>query len=361
MHKEPVDFRISPNETNIIKGVAICAMLFHHLFYATNAYGDFTQQLAIICKVCVSMFLFVSGYGMAVQYSKIHSNGIRNQIFDTSKFLFKRLSKFYLNYWAIFIILVPLGVFVLGRPLTVAYGIDNSIWSSLTKDILGIQGSDSYIVTWWFNALIISLYILFSFLYWIMKRSILAIGFLILLFLWPREYIVENFFYIFYLWNSNLVIYTLVFTLGIFTALHIELINKILNKIPVFLTFILGISISFILCLVRQIWAIEYTDAITTDAFITIFFALSVTAFCRKTNFQITPLAILGKHSMNIYLIHTFILMFFYPIHLLETGFVPIIFIILLGESFAISMLLEYVKRKLHFYPLQDKILHFLR
>ena len=361
MHKEPVDFRISPNETNIIKGFAICAMLFHHLFYATNAYGDFTQQLAIICKVCVSMFLFVSGYGMAVQYSKIDSHRIWNRIIKTLKFLLKRFSKFYLNYWAIFIILVPLGVFVLGRSLSVAYGTENSIWSSLAKDILGIQGTESYIVTWWFNALIISLYILFPFLYWTMKRSILAIGFLILLFLWPREYIVENFFYIFYLWNSNLVIYTLIFTLGIFTALHTELINKILNKIPVILTFILGVSISFILCFVRQTWAIEYMDAIATDAFITIFIVLSVTAFCRKTKLRITPLAILGKHSMNIYLIHTFILMFFFPVYLLGTGFVPIIFIILLGESFAISMLLEYVKRKLHFYLLQDKILHFLR
>lgn len=361
MHKKYTDFRISTDETNIIKGIAICAMLFHHLFYTTNVYGDFTQQLAIICKVCVSMFLFVSGYGMAIQYSKLHSNGIRNQIFCTSKFLLKRLSKFYLNYWAIFIILVPLGVLVLGRPLSVAYGTENSIWSSLAKDFLGIQGLDSYIITWWFNALIISLYILFPFLYLLMKRSFLAIGFLILLFLWPREYIVENFFYIFYLWNSNLVIYTLVFTLGIFTALHIEQINKILNKIPVILIFILGISISLILCLVRQIWAFEYTDAITTDAFITIFITLSITAFCRKTKLQITPLAILGRHSMNIYLIHTFILMFFFPVYLLETGFVPTIFIILLGESFAISFLLEYAKRSLKFYSLQNQIRYFLR
>ena len=361
MHKESIDFQLSTNDTNIIKGIAICAMLFHHLFYTTNAYGDFTQQLAIICKVCVSMFLFVSGYGLTIQYSKLNSNSIRDKTSRTSKFLLRRFSKFYLNYWAIFIILVPLGVFALGRSLPVAYGTENSIWSSLVKDILGIQGFDSYIITWWFNALIISLYILFPFLYWIMKRNILAIGFLILLFLWPRDYIVENFFYIFYLWNPNLVIYTLVFSLGIFIALHIELLNVILNKIPVIATFILGISISISLCFIRQIWIKEYINAIATDAFITIFITLSVTSICRLAKIQMKPLISLGKHSMNIYLTHTFILMFFFPNVIFETKIPLIIFIALLGESFAISFLLEYVKKKLRFYSLQDLIRHFLR
>ncbi len=358
MQAQPINFRISPYETNIIKGIAICAMLFHHLFYETNVYGSFTQQLAIVCKVCVSMFLFVSGYGMAVQYSKIHLKGIKEKIVNTLKFLLKRLSKFYLNYWIIFIILVPLGVFVLGRPLSVAYGTENSIWSSLAKDILGIQGTDSYIVTWWFNALIISLYLLFPFLYWFMKRKSIAIGLLVLLVLWPREYIVDNFFYIFYLWNSNLAIYTLIFALGIFIAQHIETVNVILNKIKLPILLALSTAISISLCFIRQRYAEEYADAITLDAFITIFVALSVITLCRMTRFQISPLAILGKHSMNIYLIHTFILMFFFPKFIFECKFSPIIFIALLGESFAISMIIEFTKRKTKFYMLQNRIIN---
>ena len=356
MHKEPVDFQISPNETNIIKGIAICAMLFHHLFYETNVYGSFTQQFAIVCKVCVSMFLFVSGYGMAVQYSKIDGHRIWDRIIKTFKFLLKRFSKFYLNYWVIFIILVPLGVFVPGRSLSIAYGTDYSIWYSLAKDFLGFQGVDSYIVTWWFNALIISLYLLFPFLYWLMRRKSIAIGFLLLLVLWPREYIVENFFYVFYLWNSNLAIYTLIFALGIFTARHIEVINIILNKIkpPILLT--LSTAISITLCFIRQLYARTYADAITLDAFITIFVALSVIVFCRTTRFQINPLAVLGKHSLNIYLIHTFILMFFFPKLIFECKFSPVIFIALLGESFAISMAIEFAKKKAHFYSLIDRI-----
>lgn len=357
MHKETIDFRLSLNETNIIKGIAICAMLFHHLFYETSAYGSFTQQFAIVCKVCVSMFLFVSGYGMAIQYSKIHHNGFKEKFILTLKFLLKRLSKFYLNYWIIFVFIVPLGVCVLGRPLSTAYWTNEPIWCSLAKDILGIQVSDPYIITWWFNALIISLYLLFPFLFWLMGRKPIAIGLLALLFLWPREYIVDNFFYILYLWNSNLTIYTLIFALGIFIAQNIEAINNFLNKIKLPIVLVLSISISISLCFIRQLYAEKYVDAISLDAFITIFIALSVIAFCRMIKLQKSPLAVLGKHSMNIYLIHTFILMFFFPKIIFECKFSPAIFIALLGESFAISVAIEFAKKKAKFYELQNRVL----
>lgn len=357
MQAQPTDFRISPNETNITKGIAICAMLIHHLFNETNIYGYYIQQIGIVCKVCVSMFLFVSGYGMTIQYSKLDCHRVRNRITSTLKFLLRRLIKFYLNYWAIFIIIVPLGVFAFGRTLSIAYGTDSSIWSSLVKDILGTQGADSYIVTWWFNALILSLYLLFPLLYRLMKRKPIAAGFTILLFLWPREYIVDNFFYIFYLWNSNLALYTLVFVLGIFAAQHIKSINIFLNKIKIQLVFTFSLLVGISLCFSRQLFAEEYADQITLDAFITTFVVLSIVAFCRMTRLKLSPLAVLGKHSMNIYLIHTFILMFFFPKFIFECKFSPIIFIALLGESFAISMTIEFIKGKTKFYKLQDRIL----
>ena len=356
MQAQPIDFRISPNETNIIKGIAICAMLIHHLFYETNAYGYCIQQIGIICKVCVSIFLFVSGYGLTIQYSKKSHKSLRNRISNTLKFLLKRFSKFYLNYWAIFIILVPLGVFVFGKPLSASYGTVPPPWQSLIKDILGIQGMNSYIMTWWFNALIVSLYLLFPFLLWLMKRDIISVGFIILLILWPREHFVGNFFYIFELWNPNLAVYTLVFALGIFSAIHIEHINNILNKISIVTTFIFSLLLAIAFCFIRQIWAIEFIDAIAVDALITFFTVVLIISFRRLTNFQMKLFVFLGRHSMNIYLIHTFILMFFFPRIIFETKNPIIIFATLLTESIIFSTLLELAKRKLNFYKLQDWI-----
>lgn len=353
MNRDPIDFRISLDETHIIKGIAICAMLIHHLFYNSAAYGFFTQQFGIVCKVCVSMFLFVSGYGLTIQYSKSHNRiNAQSRFIFTIKFLLKRFYKFYLNYWIIFAIVVPIGVFVLKRPLSAAYGTETGIWLNLSKDILGVQGFDSYIITWWFNALIISLYLLFPTLYWFMNKRIIAIGMITLLLLWPRDYIVGNFFYIFELWNSNLMVYSLVFTLGIATARHANFLNKILNKIRVWQVFILSTSIAIALCFIRQLLAENFAEATTIDAFITIFSVLSITSLRRQTRLQMKVPIILGKHSMNIYLIHTFILMYFFPNFIIDLKISLLTFIALLTESLSLSALLEFIKKKIGFYKL---------
>lgn len=41
MESAKIDYRITLNETNIIKGIAICAMLWHHLFLEHKEYGEF--------------------------------------------------------------------------------------------------------------------------------------------------------------------------------------------------------------------------------------------------------------------------------------------------------------------------------
>ena len=175
---------------------------------------------------------------------------------------------------------------------------------------------------------------------------------LTILLLWPREYIIGNFFYIFELWNSNLVIYTFIFAIGILAARHANFLNTVLNKIRIQAILILSICISISLCFTRQIWAECYADAITIDAFLTVFLVLSIISFCRLTKLQIKPLALLGTHSMNLYLFHTFLLMHFFPKFIYGTNFPLLIFSALLGESLIISMLLEFAKKKLGFYKL---------
>lgn len=72
-------------ETNFCKGIAIIMMLFHHLFndfeeYAGHPvdYRPFTGErlmfLALLCKVCVAIFVFLSGYGIAAVYERKYGN-----------------------------------------------------------------------------------------------------------------------------------------------------------------------------------------------------------------------------------------------------------------------------------------------
>lgn len=163
MEKTVKDCHISLADTSTVKGLAIIAMLLHHLFYTHSEYGVFVQQMGLVGKVCVAMFLFLSGYGLTIRFDKV--------LIDSKltgwvlRYMFKRYVKFYFGYWPIFLIGVPLGVFVFGRGLEVPYGMDGYIPLRLFKDFLGLNDLQSYNITWWFNKLIITLYFFFPLIY----------------------------------------------------------------------------------------------------------------------------------------------------------------------------------------------------
>ncbi len=59
-------------ESNSLKGIALILLLIHHLFYIQNGKFDdvyiaghgVVNTLGLLCKVCVAMFVFLSGYGL---------------------------------------------------------------------------------------------------------------------------------------------------------------------------------------------------------------------------------------------------------------------------------------------------------
>lgn len=84
MESAKIDYRITLNETNIIKGIAICAMLWHHLFLEHKEYGEFVFKQALTGKVCVALFVFLSGYGMAIQFKDVDFNGKYSNVVNTT-------------------------------------------------------------------------------------------------------------------------------------------------------------------------------------------------------------------------------------------------------------------------------------
>lgn len=68
-------------ESEFCKGIGIAMMIFHHLFYKAENYQDFVISFApfseerinfyaLLCKVCVAIFVFISGYGITASYYK---------------------------------------------------------------------------------------------------------------------------------------------------------------------------------------------------------------------------------------------------------------------------------------------------
>jgi peptidoglycan/LPS O-acetylase OafA/YrhL len=336
-----IDFRLSLNDSLLLKGIAICLMLWHHLFYQNPEYGALVFQTAQFAKVCVSLFLFVSAYGLTVQYGKIYDKPVA----ETFKFQVKRFVKFYANYWSVFLIFVPVGVLFFSRSFSIPYGngITNQI-KMLITDFSGLNLYQSYNITWWFNQLIICMYILFPALYFIAKKQ-------------PVFLLTVSVF----LWIFNLPVlpaiihnYLFIFSLGIVYSLNIGQINSFLNRINRFALFGLLLTGVLILFYVRNHATVPLFSGTRVDAFLTLNIVCLGLLIIRTIQYNtiqyntiqhIKPLIFLGKHSMNIYMVHTFIYYYFFMDFMYSFKYPVLIFVVLLLCSLAVSIIVEYLKK----------------
>ena len=118
---------------------------------------------------------------MTIQFEKKIPNLRLSSYVEVFFFQIKRLLILYINYWFVFVIFVPLGVFFFNRSLQISYGENVNIFKRLIFDMLGMQGFNSYNITWWFYQLIIVLYLFLQFLYFYIKK--INIAFFIITFL----------------------------------------------------------------------------------------------------------------------------------------------------------------------------------
>lgn len=191
---------LTQEQTSAIKGLAILCMLWHHLFLDTLDYGSFVNGLAVLGKVCVCLFLFVSGYGLTKQFDKIEKHSIRNTIL----FVIRRYAKFFMSYWFCFIVVIMIGN-LCGYTITEAYPQGRNHFKCFLFDLFGCLGYESYLSTWWFNKLIIQLYLIFPFLFLLLRKKVatllgLAIFFVVEQFsLLPFFFVIEGGLVAFYL------------------------------------------------------------------------------------------------------------------------------------------------------------------
>lgn len=131
------------NATLLIKGIAVSMMVYHHLFihrtdgrefvFLFNLFDDNVRyETALFGKLCVAIFFCLSGFGIGRNRLKTFS--IRLEFLK----VFKRLRKLFLNYWKIFLIFVPCGLF-LGK-----------IHFNFKEFLLNFIGwAHSYNIEWW--------------------------------------------------------------------------------------------------------------------------------------------------------------------------------------------------------------------
>lgn len=148
------------DDTKAVKGIAILLMLFHHFaafpdrtpvgfegfasLWPAFVSGGYLQAFAISAKICVSLYFFLGGYGLYIRW-KSSKFSVTGSILDLYK-----------AYWRVFLVFIPICLLFFARSgddisvLCTKYAIDNK-FSLLTIVLSGFIGWSSYFnEEWWF-------------------------------------------------------------------------------------------------------------------------------------------------------------------------------------------------------------------
>lgn len=361
---------MSKKDTAVLKGLAAIIMVFHHCFrtesvfqnYTIN-FAPFTQDFIVaICaafKLCVPIYVFISGYGLTLNLKKLHEDYVLSSR-ELTRWYVGRYIRLMAGYWFIYLSWIVIGQAALQRFTTTFFASGRVLGLLQTAiDFVGVSkliGTPVLCGAWWYMSCAIVLVFLIPFLTRLSFRygslAILA-GIVIM----PRLFVINQ------TENSS---YPFVFMamLGVACAQH-NVFNAVLNfrlcknrvidTIAQVLIGLILIAVPYRLYLsipLSTLWELKYG-----------LFPLAVIFFVVKF---ISPLPGLsqvlqffGKHSMNIFLIHLlmrdlFIDEIFGLEHFMLVGGT------LLLLSLAASIVIEWLKKLLHYQKGIDALTQFM-
>ena len=318
--------------TNASKGMALMLILWHHLFYEKPESGWLVFQTALLAKVCVGIYVILSGYGLA--------ESIKHKKLDITSFFKRRLVKLYMNYWLIALIFIPIGTLFMGRTLESVFG--EYAYFKLLIQMLGLHMYTSvsygYNATWWFMSLIIVLYAIFPFVFLLTKKfKFWFLAFCAVLLFVPIPLVNDWIF---------------PFAVGVYLSQNDGFVRMFawLQKQGT-LRFAVLLALTIFVAWYRQNGYLF--DSIRADTVFGILLILWTTELILVSSRAKKALEFIGVHSFNIFLFHTFIYYYYFPNFIYSFQNPLLIFAVLLGTCLVISVGIEAFKKKINF----DKIL----
>lgn len=357
---------LTKNDSLAIKGLAILLLLYHHLYQNIERFENFDisfaplgQELAmsisIMCKICVSIFAFITGYGLLKSISRVNFN--RKEIFKWNiTRLVKTLSGFWFIYTIAFIVTMAIDklpvktYFAKGETAGIMY---------IINDFLGLAGlfdTPTLCATWWYMSAAI-VFILIIPLVYIVSKRVGYLPVLLVLSALPRLMNVG------YPGGTN--IYTFVFPV-IFGMIFADynLFEKIEKHSPKnkYAAYILHFVLFEALTVgsyyihasaYNRIAAWELNYGLIPVFFICFFrFCIVRIPILKQT------LKFIGVHSMTIFLTHTFIRHTYLNefVYTSSKNFLGI-FAVLFAMSLVLALILDYFKKLCRYDKLINKML----
>ena len=322
-------------DAKVVKGIAIFFMLAHHVWafptrtpieypiiapiipIAFNG-REFFLAIGTFGKLCVSLYLFLGGYAYYKQFSE-----------GQKYFLEKRIKSLYLKFWRIFFIFIPIAFCFFSEQIPYAQEELHNRYEQfkLNTFILNLLGfSCSYNAEWWFLPTYV-MALLFGTVYicWLNRKKdknpyveFLEIVFLIIFFceVTPALVSIDCFsslkddflFRKFVIWDY----YIGVFFMGILIARHnwaVEVMNYIRKKYHVVGQVFISFADMVFIFYLRSFHFAGYFDILYAPLF-SIFALLILKLLKPLYHF----FAFFGKHSANMWFIHSFYCYYFYKV-----------------------------------------------
>ena len=356
--------KFTKEHTMQMKGIAIIILLFHHCFlnaqrwatvpyeklattkgwgYYPISFAPFSshtiQYLASFSKICVAMFVFMTGYGMWVSYES------QKKKTTMSNYIKKRMVTLMTGFLIIFavteILAIPTGRFI------EVYGHDFCSVVYMIIDALGLAkllGTPLFCLTWWYMSLAIVLIMIFPFVHSIMEKYqwVVVVASIIV----PRACGFGQ--------STDLFRYLLAYTLGMYFAQH-DLLARIkerfmeqnmARKLLSLIVSLIGLAV-IIKCRQNAWIGWKYLDF--WDGFAAMYVIVISYIYILNGKWIVKGLGFLGKHSMNIFLIHSFYRDVFFHEFTYSFYYAWLDYIVLMAISLVTSIVLEWFKKLIRY------------
>ncbi len=360
--------KLSGTDSLRLKGVAVILMLMHHLFANTSVCQEYgviylwvpekiITQIAWFGKECVAIFAFISAYGLTLNY-------INSKNTTTNQWCINRLLKLYKGYWFIYIFSGLVAIVAKYNP----YYCDKTLVSYVYGiiDFFGINNvfrTPSLNGAWWYMEVAIEVILLIP-LATVLFAKMGCVPTLLITLLVSKilgvnlEFLPSN-------GNNSFVAFFLIIMLGISCA-KFNLINKIIQLFSS-----KSIFYRFLLCIINTaLLFVMFKLYITLPANIFYDINYGLTSFILIIWLKLyiinipllkQALLVIGENSMNIFLIHIFIRSIYAANLTFSFKYWELILLFLLVSSLLISILLDFLKKLLHYNEVIDKLFNILK
>lgn len=348
----------SKRDSMCMKGIAILLMMFHHCYRSKDRFEnyvvdfrpfdlEFVVDISDYFKICVSIFVFITGYGLYLS--------ARNRCRDaksTERWIGERLVKTLSGFWFVYMLVFVITQIYAGYPVKIYFGkggIRGILYALI--DFLGLANffsTPSMVSTWWYMSAAVA-YIIFLplFVKWTQKLGYITL-FTVLAFV-PRQLRESGY-------PGGIAILTFLspLLLGMFFAQYdvfaklnaLRLAkNKILDtclQLIAYHALLIGSVVIWLRFPRDVVW--EYHVGIAP---------LIVICYCWKYAARIPGirefLFFCGKHSMNVFLVHSYIRLVFFEKFTYGFRYFWLIVIVLFAISMGISILIELLKKWTHY------------